>query len=291
MKAEARRELWPVDRLMLGYLAATGALVAVFHTKIAGWGLMAAAHVAGMLLIVLLARGPGFQGAKLLHFWYPVLYIAALYRELSVLIPLARHTELDAALARWDFALWRVHPTVWLERFETPWLTELLQIAYALFVPAVLVIPIVFQIERRKDELRRCAFVLSLGFLVSYAGYFAVPARGPRFFLAELQKAPLEGVWLYGTVRHALDVLESAQYDCFPSGHAEVVILAWWLSRRIAPWLFRAYALYTAILLLATVYLRYHYTVDLLAGLAVAAVIVAAAALAGQARKGPLERH
>ncbi len=66
---------------------------------------------------------------------------------------------------------------------------------------------------------------------MSYAGYLLVPARGPRFFLRHLQQEPLRGLWLFNLMQGTLDRLESAHYDCFPSGHTELTILAWWSSR------------------------------------------------------------
>ena len=45
--------------------------------------------------------------------------------------------------------------------------------------------------------------------------------------------------------RRALDRLESAHYDCFPSGHTELTILAWWGSRMVSKRLFRVYFAYT----------------------------------------------
>jgi membrane-associated phospholipid phosphatase len=74
-----------------------------------------------------------------------------------------------------------------------------------------------------------------------------------------------------------LDRLETAAYDCFPSGHTELTILAWWSSRRVSNRLFRIYFAYTPLLIFGTVYLRYHYTVDVFAGTALATVLIATA--------------
>ena len=77
-------------------------------------------------------------------------------------------------------------------------------------------------------------------------------------------------------MRTTLDRVESAHYDCFPSGHAELTIIAWWSSRQISKRLFRVYWAYTLCIIFATVYLRYHYTVDLVAGALLAAALIAA---------------
>lgn len=107
--------------------------------------------------------------------------------------------------------------------------------------------------------------------------FLIVPARGPRFFLDGLQTQPLVGLWLFGPLRAMLDTLESAHYDCFPSGHLEMTILAAWSSRRISPRLAGIYGLYAVCMLLTPTYLRYHCTVDLMAGVVVAVAVLAAA--------------
>jgi membrane-associated phospholipid phosphatase len=104
-----------------------------------------------------------------------------------------------------------------------------------------------------------------------------VPARGPRFLLKDLQHMPLQGLWLFKAMQSTLDRLESAHYDCFPSGHTELTILAWWGSRMVSHRLFKAYFAYTPLIIFATVYLRYHYSVDVLAGAVLAAGLILSA--------------
>jgi membrane-associated phospholipid phosphatase len=205
---------------------------------------------------------------------------------MSILIPAIRDTDLDAEVASLDYRIWGAHATVWLERLHNPWLTEVLQIAYTLFVPCVLLVAFVLWFQGRDKNFRYYAFLVSLGFLASYIGYFLVPVRGPRFFLAHLQHLKLHGVWLFEPMQRVLDRLESAHYDCFPSGHTELTLIAWWGSRRISMKLFAAYAVYSLCIVFATVYLRYHYTIDVIAGAALAGVLVAAAPRAYAATQG-----
>jgi membrane-associated phospholipid phosphatase len=117
--------------------------------------------------------------------------------------------------------------------------------------------------------------VVTLGFLASYVGYFLVPVRGPRFFLAHLQHVDLHGLWLFDPMQRLLNRMESAQYDCFPSGHTEMTMIAWWSSRVVSKRLFALFSLYTILIVTATVYLRYHYTVDVFAGVVLAVAVLA----------------
>jgi membrane-associated phospholipid phosphatase len=272
--------LWPVDMLLLAYFLAASLLIVLYWEQIPGAGWLVLLH-AGVMLLVGLAWGfPSSRTQGLgwfLRNWYPLLCVAAAYKEMGILIPALRSRDADAALARLDFALWGVNPTVWLERIQTRALTEFLQIIYSLFLPAVLLVAAVFWARRRSKEFRYYLFLISLGFLVSYVGYLLVPARGPRFLLNNLQTRPLAGRWSFQFLRGALDWLEGIQYDCFPSGHTEVTLLAWWSARRISKRLFWTYSAYTMCMVFATVYLRYHYSIDAIAGALLAVALLAAA--------------
>jgi membrane-associated phospholipid phosphatase len=266
---------WPVDKLIVGYLAASGLLILFSSGRIPQAAWLLALRIAGILVLILAIRKPNPRSWVFRH-WYPLPYVAACYKEMSILIPAIRGTDVDAELARLDFTFWGAHPTVWLERMQTPWLTEFLQIVYALFVPAVLLVAALLWWKRRFAEFRYYAFLIALGFLVSYVGYFLAPARGPRFLLHDLQHAELRGLWLFNLLQTALDRLEAAHYDCFPSGHTELTVLAWWGSRQVSAILSGTFFVYTLCIIFATVYLRYHYTVDLLAGAVVAVLLLVA---------------
>jgi membrane-associated phospholipid phosphatase len=273
---------WPVDRLFIGYLAALGLLIAFYFRRVPDATMLLAAHALGLLLIVIIAkagiRSPaGLKLQAILHYWYPLAYIPIFYKEMAVLIPAIRHTDLDARMAWLDFRLWGANPTVWLERLVNPWLVEFLQFAYTLFVPVVILVAAAIWARKLYPEFRYYAFLVTLGFLASYVGYLLVPVRGPRFFLAPLQHVDLRGVWLFGSLQSVLNRLESAHYDCFPSGHTELTLIAWWSSRCVSRKLFAALSVYSILIVTATVYLRYHYTVDVLAGAVLAAALLIAA--------------
>ena len=283
-RAEPNRAIsrfWPSDKLIFAYFTFTAAIEVVWfrHIPQAAW--LLALHVIGVVLVVMAERSVSSNRGvvfvvRVFRHWYTLLYVACCYREMAILIPAIRHTSADRALADLDYAFWGVNPTVWLERLYSPALTEFLQVIYTLFVPVVLLVPFLIWRRKRYSDFRYMAFLLSLGYLASYLGYLAVPARGPRYLLQHLQHVPLQGVWLFHSLQATLDRLETYHYDCFPSGHTELTVLACWLSRSVSHRLFWVYFLYTICIVFATVYLRYHYTADLLAGVVVALVLIVA---------------
>ena len=80
--------------------------------------------------------------------------------------------------------------------------------------------------------------------------------------------------------------VELTKKDCFPSGHVAVAIVCWILARRIHRPLGFVFGVVAAGVILSTVYLRYHYVVDVIAG-----ALLAAFALTGWLRAPrPAER-
>jgi len=264
---------WAVDKVVLSYLALTVALIVIYWNQVPAAGFWFAVHIACAVLVVAAIKRPG-RVSRVFRHWYPLLYVSICYREMSILIPAIRHNDADLWLAHLDYAFWHANPTVWLERIASRPLTEFLQIVYSLFIPAVISVAVIFWLRRQYASFRYYAFLIATGFLASYIGYFIVPARGPRFILRDLQHVPLQGLWLFGLLQSTLDRLESAAYDCFPSGHTELAILAWWGSRQLSSRVTNLYLAYALCIMFSTVYLRYHYTVDILAGAFLALILI-----------------
>ena len=273
---EVWARLWPVDKAILGYFGFAVVLILGWWGSLPQAAWLLALHVLGVGLLLYEVLRPN-PTAWIFRHWYPLLYVACCYKEMALFIHAIRHTDADQWLASLVHAVWHAYPTVWLERIASPGLTEFLQIVYTLFVPAVLLIAFLLWQKKRYKEFQYYAFLIAVGYLVSYVGYLIVPARGPRFLLKDLQHAPLQGLWLFQTMQGALDRLESAHYDCFPSGHTELTILAWWSSQKLTNSLFLPYFAYTLSIIFATVYLRYHYTIDIAAGVMVAILLIVAA--------------
>lgn len=271
LKADTR--FWAVDKVILAYFACSVVVILGWWSKLPEALPLLAANLIGGAAIIYQVKRPNAT-SWLFRNWYALPYVAACYKEMALFIPAVRSSDADQWLADLDFRIWGAHPSVWLERVHTPALTEFLQVIYTLFVPAVLYIAWALWRRGNSRDFQYYAFLIALGFLTSYIGYILVPARGPRFLLKHLQHFPLQGLWFFQGMQSTLDRLESAHYDCFPSGHTELTILACWGSRMVGNRWFWVYLAYTQFLIFATVYLRYHYTVDLLAGVVTAAVLI-----------------
>ena len=207
--------------------------------------------------------------------WYVVSFLIILYLENRTLIPLINPRELDSLVMAVDRFLFGGHdPTVLMERIMYPALSEILQITYAsfYFLPLSLCV-ILYSLREARDDFHVVASTIFMGFYLSYIGYYFTPVLGPRFTMEHLQSIPLSGLWTFDFLRNLLAQAEGRMYDCMPSGHALVSLLTVLLSWRYAKRFFPVALAWTALLSFSTVYLRYHYVTDLIAGMALGVLV------------------
>ena len=270
--------LRPLEALNLATLALLSGLTLVLDGRIpqpgallARYGLMAA----GLCGVAWLARREDRLPAplRILVNFYPIAFVPILYESLGPLIPAASPVVRDGLLIAADRALFGTDATVWLERFARPWLTDLLFLAYLTYYFIAIALGAVLW-RRDRETARRFIFTLTLCYIVSYAGYFAVPALGPRYALAQGHTRPIDTTPVSRAIASTLDELEKTKYDVFPSGHTMiavvVLIVSWKRARRSFPFFLPI----AAALVISTVYCRYHYVVDLVAGALLAFVTV-----------------
>jgi membrane-associated phospholipid phosphatase len=209
------------------------------------------------------------RALRVLVNFYPMAIIPMIYESLGVLIPALRGPSRDAWLVAADRAIFHTDPTVWLERVVWPPLTDLLLLAYATYY----FFPIVVGVALWKKDpalARKFIFTLSFTFYLSYAGYFLIPAQGPRVALAAEQSVVLEVTPVSRAISRKLNELEHTKDDAFPSGHTMVTVFCLLVAYRETRKLFRAWLPVAILLVVSTIYCRFHYVVDVLAGLSLA---------------------
>ncbi len=211
---------------------------------------------------------------NLIRVWNLIPIILFNFSELHFIVHNVRPHDLDYWLIQLDQMIFGVHPTVWLERWHHPLLTEYLQIVYTSFYFLPLILAYLLFRQNRMEEFDYFAFIVVYGFYTSYLGYFLVPAIGPRFTLEHLQTFPLHGLWVANHLQTLLNTLENIQRDAFPSGHTELTVLTMFFAAKYHRKYFYVLLLIGSSLIFSTVYLRYHYVVDVFAGFAFAGFVV-----------------
>jgi len=267
------KRIAPTQGLTFFLLIGLVILTLVFHGRIPLWHslLLRYAILLGLLFVLKLSwdRKAMGKAGPFFHYFSPILFIIVIYESLGDLIQHLQ-PDVDPWLIQIDFSIFGVQPTLWMEQWIVPWLTDILSLAYLsyYFLPVVLVV--VLYLKGRTADLDRSFFVLAFGYYVSFIGYILFPAVGPRYAMTHLYSVPLEGSFITDFVRDTLNALEHNKRDCMPSGHTQIVLIVLYLAHRYEKFLFYLFLPVICALILSTLYLRYHYVIDLLAGMALA---------------------
>lgn len=217
--------------------------------------------------------------------FFPLVPVLAIYDSLRF-IPELNPGDRDDLLVRIDRSLLGGDPSLWFERISTPWLTELFQLAYLVYYvfPFLLLgtlhrrghAPGILSEQRSQAEAAfdRCMVALLFSHYLAFVGYMAVPALGPRFALAPQYRTQLTGLVLAEPIGDLLNSMEGIKRDAFPSGHTSAALVSLYYAFRFTPHLARWALPAVVLMIISTMYLRYHYAADILGGVILAALCI-----------------
>jgi membrane-associated phospholipid phosphatase len=217
------------------------------------------------------------ETGSILRDWSPFLVFLMLYESFGL------HTwqavsavDKDALLLRWDTALFGTTPAVIFDSWIRGWLTQVMVAAY--FLHLVLP-PVMGLLWYRRNLIIFRQFLLSvlMAGIIGSVGFAFVPAIGPGIAFPSLFQHSLSGA-MYQNITGLMDAAR-AQRDAFPSLHVGISSIVLWYAWRRGR---TAFAIALPLVIanwISTLYLRYHYMVDVLAGWVTAALAIALAIL------------
>ena len=209
--------------------------------------------------------------------WAPMVLLLVAFENSLFQVPRFNPRLLDMDLNRLDSVLFFGNAEAAIQALVRTWATPSVMWCYdALYAYPVILGIWLFAVGKRwqgRDFL--VAFVIS-GF-IGYLGYVVVPAIGPAYYFGRpLPSVPGGGYAYDYAARFA--VLASQPplpRNCYPSLHtgwAVVVAVFAWRQARVLFWIFLIPLL---ILITATLYMRFHYLIDVMAGTGLAIAVCA----------------
>ena len=225
----------------------------------------------GIVALALAERRWPNRGLRFVRHWYPLPLYVGFFEELQGLVHLIFPGWFDRWFIRFDYALTGVHPSVWLARFANPALNDLMQAAYMTYFLYLVILPAILYARGERRAFWAVMVSTALAHYLVYVIAVLVPVESPYYSLAAAHRVALAG----GFPTRLISLIERfgrVHGAAFPSAHVAgsfVAILASWRYRR---WLFWVCVPFFVSMMAATVYGRYHYIVDVLAGLVVGSV-------------------
>ena len=238
--------------------------------------------------------------------YLPYLLMAMLYDNIGLFHAAVSpaFNDMDYRLLRLDEIIFGVQPTISLERFLNPLLVEYSMAAYSLFLLPFLFLFFIYQ-KGERPVFDRLILSQVICAAIALTCFIYLPARGPRYVFdqarggrdAELPRygRSIEGVRIEPLYRatgvdslfrfqyDGWNTLERVKTDCMPSMHTTLYVLClifviryrgifkW---RRLTLWF---WSISCISLIFSCVYLRYHWVMDIVAGIVLAIAAFCAA--------------
>ena len=236
--------------------------------------------VVGVFLALLVVRAELLRGTAAALLYRLTIFGAVLgtFFQLKTILPEVSSRLVDGQLFAFDMALFHYEPAVAWDRFVTPATTEWFAFFYYgyFFLLGAHALPFAFIVKHRKVQLAEFGLGIVMIFCTAHLVYMVVPGYGPYRYLADQFTNRLEGGLWWRLVNETVAAAGS-QKDIFPSLHTcapTFLALFSFRHRKTLPfkytWPFTAF--FASQMVLATMFLRWHYLVDICAGLTLAIV-------------------
>ncbi|HEV2348387.1 MAG TPA: phosphatase PAP2 family protein [Terriglobia bacterium] len=203
----------------------------------------------------------------ILRDWLPFLLLLLMYFTLwgNATHMVITHDR-DPDLIALDQRLFGFQAAVALQRIVSPPLTAWMEFAYLFHLPNIPIVACFLYIWRSRERFREmmCGVLTVTAF--GLMGYLLVPGVGPMYSLRDQFTVPLSQPLTLLSQQADFVNFARVQRDVFPSLHVGISFIVWMYAYRNSKRLFWILSPFILSLWLSTVYLRYHYLVDVVAG-------------------------
>jgi membrane-associated phospholipid phosphatase len=230
-------------------------------------------NVAIVAVYFLLAYADSFRRRELLGVmrdWFPVTLMLLCYRQMGWFAQAHTSFELENSWVVWDRMILNDFGGRAVIEALGPVLPSILEISYSLVYAIAPFSMAMLYVYRKRERVNLFLFTFLLGILLSYSLFPYFPSEPPRTVF------PGEDFPTVNTIFRRFNWYLLGGYgihtSVFPSAHVSGAFAAAFGMRLALPerkWIERLLLVLATLIAIATVYGRYHYAVDALAGVAV----------------------
>ncbi len=261
------------EKILAAYFAYTTVLALALNLRMENRLHALALNAAlAVLYWALLAARPRYW-IEVLRDYLPLPLMLAAFKQMGWFAPQRHEHRFENSWIVWDRLVlgdWGLRSAIESPGPVLPWLLEL---SYLLVYALPLASVIALYVLRRRKQVDSLLVIYLLGLFLSYAQFPFWPSEPPRLVF------PTDNLPQVRTLLREWNLFLLGGYSIhtsvFPSAHVSGAFAAAFGLRHVAPdrpALWRGFLVYAILVAISTVYGRYHYLVDALAGLAVGAI-------------------
>ncbi|MCX6257125.1 MAG: phosphatase PAP2 family protein [Bacteroidia bacterium] len=261
------RRFFPHDKLILLYLLLTAIITIAGYSQLhdAWQYLLTDGCFAVVIILISYADSRCHnQIIGFLHNFYPLLFLGWFYGETGYLNNLL-FNDLDQYFQQFEQYLFGCQPSIEFSlAFPSKWFSELMNFGYfSYYLLALTTCLSIYFIKQR--DYQHSLFIIIASFFIYYLIFIIFPVVGPQFSFHGINAKIPDSGFFWNAVKFVQKAGEKPT-GAFPSSHVGMSLIFLALTYRHVKTVFFIILPVVVILLFATVYIKAHYMVDVIAG-------------------------
>jgi membrane-associated phospholipid phosphatase len=272
-----RLELRIADTIIGCFILLLSLLEIVFRSNVNGWQNLVVKNAIVLLAVFGALWGIQNISSHLLQSLSRILgysmIISFVYREMGSIIHIFFPHWLDPRINSVELTVFGGYPTEWFHTIARPWLNELMMFAYVIYGLLIPVVAFFCYKMEKKEGLERYLTQFTLTNIFCYVCYILLPVAGPSRALPPGHSVPMDG-FFFTSLAEVMKANFHLPGGAFPSAHcanATIMLAAVYRIHRKAGLAFSPFVL---LIYVSTVYGRFHYVTDVLAGISTALFVI-----------------
>ena len=269
-------ELQPTDIFLIIILLLYSLLASVFNSRVKSWIFFILANLGSIVIFLALIRLHQIISSRRGKFFLRIssvsLILIYIYEASIRLSFIFYRTWQDQSIINLEQKIFGVQPTLWLQRFMSPGLTEWMMISYFLYFPLYPIFGAVLYFKRGENQMEDFLFTISVNNILCNIGYFLYPVANPISHIGHLYSIPLNG-YLFTSIGEFIRENLISTGGAMPSGHVAAATIIWLMAYRYHRLSFYILAPFVILIYISSVYCRFHYVSDIVAGILVSLFI------------------
>jgi membrane-associated phospholipid phosphatase len=250
-----------VDKLTLIYIVAVGLIIFIFKNNLINYHHYILGHILSVIGLLIFYKLSEKFNLQLLRDWYPLIIVSFLYKETGYLNQIVFK-------GFWDYFIFNLEQNVFgidlgltlFHYFKNIFVNEFMYMSYFSYY---LIIPVLGFLIYKKNRKMFHFYLLSImtTYYICYLLYIFIPIAGPF----EFEHLKISGIF-FDKIIHFFYKHGELPGSAMPSSHVAIALVVLIYSK-ITHSFFPIFLVMFICLAISTMYLRYHYFLDVEAGI------------------------
>ncbi|OIO99953.1 MAG: hypothetical protein AUJ98_09285 [Bacteroidetes bacterium CG2_30_33_31] len=262
-----------VDLVVISYLLDT-LFLSFFIRELGAWLqpiLFRLITLVGIATIIYHDKKYPSRFSRFLRYFYPVVLISYIYGETASINHIFFTNSFDNILSHLEYSFFGFQPSMeFSAKFPQLWFSELMNFSYFSYYLFTAGFAMAAYFLRKEDSVK-ILYIIINSFLFYYTIFIIFPSEGPQYFLLQ---SPEETHGFFASLVSLAQKIGEAPTGAFPSSHVGMMVIFSWISAKYFPRILALVLLVSILICFATVYIKAHYAIDVIAGIISAPIIL-----------------